>query len=1013
MRPEAMPDAGDDNNNRSQARARRGIAPVRGDTMRIRPTAIGFLMSLLLCLPTLVAPAVLAADDDEDASQLDRVEVTGSRIKRVQLEGSNPILTISRADIDRSGASSVGDYLQQLTASGKALNTRFNSSGNFGFPPDAGGVGAGSTQVDLRNLGSKRVLVLVDGKRWVNESSGSGVGGAVDLNTIPLSIIERIEVLLDGASTVYGSDAIAGVVNVITRREVSGTDFRGTIGRYGQGDGETNGYELSMGRSGGRSSLFLSLSYTDVGMVSASDRSISQEPVPGTGVTRGSSATPQGRFVFVNDDDAGGLCDGTTFECDITTANGAVFAGDVPSFPGDFIPFSGALRFNFQPYNLVLTPSERTSAFLQGRQELSDTVSFYAKFLYNTRSSLNRAAPEPIFLGSDAGNGNIGDHVVFDVTNPYNPFGITLDADGGNAFFLTRRPLEGGPRLFSQDVNTYYFGMGIEGTSMFLDHPVDWDLNYAYSRNQASQETRGTYNIAHIVKGVGPLAVCQADPACVPVNFFGGAGGSTLTPDMLDYILAVLHDTSDQEMRILSFNMSTELFELPAGDLGLGIGVEHREQTGSYTPDHLSSSGEANGVPSQPTAGGFDVEEFYVETIVPLVRDAAFAELIELEASGRWSDYSTSGRTSTFKLGGRWQVSDQLLLRVTYAEGFRAPSIGELFGAQSRFDAAISDPCSGVNGASTQALQDSCQALGVPIDGSYTQPNPQISVLTGGSTSLDPETSDSFTWGVIYQPSWASSLPWTRSLDLELNVYDYTVDGAIGAVDAQTQLDGCVSINDSAIDPVLCSGINRTSNGVIVNFDNTLVNLTSIETSGWDVSFSWRLEDGPLGSFLVTWRNSFVTDYTTADITGVNQLEGREFNDGAIPEWMSNLVVDWRRGDWSASWSMRMIDGVTESCSDFLDGSPNSLTALGLCSDPASVEADSKNRLGTMVYNDLQLGYDLGRVWDIDTVLKFGVNNLFDRDPPICLSCSLNGYDAGTYEVPGRFMYLSVAGRFE
>ena len=961
--------------------------------------AVRFALTAGVAASFVNAPVAFAADDE--STQLDRVEVTGSRIKRTQLEGAMPVTSISREDIEKTGISSVGDLLQELPSAGAALNTNFNNGGD------------GSTRVDLRNLGSNRVLVLVNGRRWINSVGGGGVAGSVDLNTIPISIIERIEVLLDGASTVYGSDAIAGVVNVITRKDFSGTDFRASSGAFDEGDGETDAVEISMGQSTGRSSLFLSLSYTDVGMISASDRDISQEPVPGTGVTRGSSATPQGRFVFVNDDDAGGLCDGTTFECDITTPNGAVFVGDVPTFPGSFIPFSGGLRFNFQPYNLILTPSERTSAFIQGRQELGDSLSFYAKFLYNTRSSLNRAAPEPIFLGSDAGNGNIGDHVVFDVTNPFNPFGITLDADGGNAFFLTRRPLEGGPRLFSQDVNTYYFGMGFEGSTMVVDHDFDWDLNYVYSRNQAVQETRGTYNIAHIVKGVGPLATCNADPACVPVNFFGGAAGESLTPDMLDYILAVLHDTSEQEMRSYSFNVSTELLELPAGRLGLGFGIEHREHTGSYTPDHLSSSGEANGVPSQPTAGAFSVDEYYLESIVPVVADAPFADLIELEASARWSDYSTSGSTSTFKLGGRWRANDQFLFRATYAQGFRAPTVGELFGAQARFDAAISDPCSGVSGASTQELQDSCQALGVPIDGSYTQPNPQISVLTGGSALLEPETSDSLTWGFVYQPSWGSSLPWTKALDLELNVYDYTVDGAIGAVDAQTQLDGCVSIADSAIDPTLCSGITRTVNGVIVNFDNTLVNLTSIETSGWDLALTWRLEETDLGEFLVTWRNSFVTDFTTADITGVNELQGREFSDSAIPEWMSNLIVDWRRGAWSASWTVRMIDGVTESCSDFLDGSPNSLTALGLCSDPAPVEADSTNRLGATVYNDLQVGFDFGRVGDVDTTVKFGINNLLDRDPPICLSCSLNGYDASNYEIPGRVFYLSLIGRFE
>src|SRR5690606_34879046 len=188
------------------------------------------LLGLLAAVPAL-------AQSDEVV--LDRVEVTGSRIKKAAIEGQTPVLTLTREDIARTGLTSVGDIVQQITGSGSALNTRFNSSGNFGFPPDGGGVGAGSTTVDLRHLGSKRVLVLVDGIRWVSEASASGVSAATDLNTIPVAIIERIEVLEDGASSIYGSDAIAGVVNIITRRDVDGAQVSAYYGENQEGDGET------------------------------------------------------------------------------------------------------------------------------------------------------------------------------------------------------------------------------------------------------------------------------------------------------------------------------------------------------------------------------------------------------------------------------------------------------------------------------------------------------------------------------------------------------------------------------------------------------------------------------------------------------------------------------------------------------------------------------------------------------------------------------------------------------
>jgi iron complex outermembrane receptor protein len=199
----------------------------------------------------------------EEARTLDRVEVTGSRIKKAAVEGQTPVQTITRADIERSGLTAVADLLQQLTGAGSALNTKFNSSGNFGFPPDGSGVGAGSATIDLRHLGSKRVLVLVDGIRWVNEASASGVSASTDLNTIPVNIIERIDILEDGASSIYGSDAIAGVVNIITRRNFDGVAVSASYGEYDKGDGEVTSGEISFGKSGDGFSFFFGASSSE------------------------------------------------------------------------------------------------------------------------------------------------------------------------------------------------------------------------------------------------------------------------------------------------------------------------------------------------------------------------------------------------------------------------------------------------------------------------------------------------------------------------------------------------------------------------------------------------------------------------------------------------------------------------------------------------------------------------------------------------------------------------------
>ncbi|HWP94936.1 MAG TPA: TonB-dependent receptor, partial [Gammaproteobacteria bacterium] len=718
--------------------------------------SIRMALAAAVCLPALWVGNA-SAQEEEEAAALERVEVTGSRIRRAAIEGAKPVLSIAREDLDRSGVQSVGDFLQRLTMSGSALNTKFNSSGNFGFPPDGGGVGAGSTQVDLRHLDAKRALVLVDGRRWVNETSASGVGGGVDLNTIPLAIVERIEVLTDGASSIYGSDAIAGVVNIITRKDFDGVAASAYGGGYVEdGDGQTEAYDFSMGKAESSGSLFFNLSYTDQEEVSSADREISRFPIPYTGVRFGSSATPQGRFIFFdpNNDTHGGLCpqidtDGDSVPdsafCNITTPDGAGFPGDVPNFPNDFIPFSNALRFNFAPFNLLVTPSERTSAFLQGRHDLTDTATFYAKFLFNNRRSVNRAAPEPIFIGPEAGNGNRLDTIVIDATNPYNPFGFDLDPANG-FLLLGRRPLEGGPRIFTQDVDTYYFGAGFEGVLDLGARGFEWDVNYIFSRSEAIQTTQNTYSNRNIALALGPLADCQADPECVPLNLFGGQGADgsgTITQEMLDYIRVTLHDASGQELRSYTANLSGDIADLPAGPLGVAVGYEYRDHDGFYQPDQLSSSGDANGVPSQPTRGGFTVDEFYAEFVVPVLADMPAAELFEFEAAVRSSDYSTFGSTTNSKFGFRWKPGDNWVLRGTLAEGFRAPNIGELFGGISRFDATIEDPCSSdfiaaLPPALGTELRNNCTSLGVPT--TFFQTNPQIAIQTGGNPDLKPET---------------------------------------------------------------------------------------------------------------------------------------------------------------------------------------------------------------------------------------------------------------------------------
>ncbi|MCW4455596.1 TonB-dependent receptor [Flavobacterium sp. MXW15] len=943
----------------------------------------------------LALPAIAAAQDPGGApssapTTLDSIQVTGTRIKKAELESQVPVHTLSRDDIERTGLTSVAEVLQELTASGSALNTKFNSSGNFGFPPDGGGVGAGSAQVDLRHLGSKRVLVLVDGIRWVNESSASGVGSATDLNTIPLAIVERIEVLEDGASSLYGSDAIAGVVNIITRREYDGAQVTLNYGQYGKGDGANQGVDLAWGMNTDRSSLFLGASWVKQDPIYARSRAQSRFPVPGTGVALGSSATPHGRFIFIDPD--------TGAEQDLTPNAGAT----TPGYDGsagcsrsdDYHCFGTADRFNFAEYNLLLTPSERKGVFGQFRYFFNDDVQWYVKVLGNRRDSTNQAAPEPIFLGPEAGTGNpLADNIFISALNPYNPFGFDLDSSD-NLIMIGRRPVEGGPRVFKQQVDTQYFNTGLVGSFESAARSWFWDVNAMYSKNKAEQTNYGSYNIYNIAMALGDPAACAAVAGCVPLNIFGGPG--TITPEMLAWIQPVVRDRSQNELSLFTANLSSDLFRLPAGMVSFATGYEYRKYEGSYQPDPLTVAGHYNGVPSLPTSGSYDVNEVYLELSVPIFADSALGDRLDLSLAGRYSDYSTFGGEFTPKYGLRWQVSEDFVLRSTYAEGFRAPTIGELYGSAARADLQLSDPCSvGLGGTPPRGSAANCAALGVPTG--YQQANSQISVTTGGNRALDPERARSFTAGFVWSPWFGNNAEWAEKFDVEVTFYRHTVDGAIQAINAQTQLDLCVD----TLDPLYCDGITRASTGGINSFNNRLTNLGSIKTDGWDVDLFWTFPETSAGRFKLAWQNTFVGRYEATGAAGQRQPQGpgREVVDSAIPEWTSSATLDWRLGNWNASWSVRHISELTEDCGDAV--------AFPVCGNQAA----GTNTLDAITYHDLQLGYKID--WLKGLQLTAGLNNVFDKDPPICLSCSLNGYDASTYDIPGgRFWYLRADLKF-
>ena len=965
-------------------------------SLRRHLLTIGISALTALGLTSLPMPAHAQNRTGEDVQKLEAVEVTGSRIKRAESEGQEPVITITADDIAKTGLQSIGDIIQQLSVSGSSLNTKFNSAGNFGFQPDGSGVGSGSTTISLRNLNAKRTLILVDGLRWVNESSASGVSAAVDLNTIPAGAVERIEILTDGASALYGSDAIAGVINIITKKSQDGAAVHLYYGDYSTGDGKTYNGDISFGGKADRYSFFFDLShYKQNGISSADFAQGSAECVPGTGLSNCSSATPYTRVLFDTPGgvDYGGLCPGGF--CSIT-ANGVAPTGGVQSFPDGYHHFTTADRFNFAPYNLLLTPSERTGFFGQFNYKIADNVNWYVKATYNDRKSVNQAAPEPIFLGQAFCFLIDRCYTVgVDKTNPYNPFGFTLDPSSPD-FGLGRRPIEGGPRIFSQKVDTRYFASGLTGNFDAWGHGYNWDVNVVHAVNDANQDVTGTYNIAHIQEALGPLSACQADPACVPLNLFGGPG--TITPEMLNYIQYHEHDTSHQSLSMITANVSGDIVQLPAGAMDFAAGYEYRDLSGNYSPDAVVVAGDSNGVPSKPTSGSYNVDEFYVELNIPVLADMALAKRLNIDVASRYSDYSTFGSTTNSKFGFDWQVIDDLKFRGTYAEGFRAPSIGELFGTFARFDATLTDPCNNATGQ--RAIN--CAALGVPNPATFQQSNPQISVLTGGNRNLQPEKSRNTTLGAVYSPTWAENASWSQKMDFELTYYNIRVKDAIQAKDAQTLLDRCAD----TLDPAFCSVQSRNGAGFVAFLDDTLENLGRVKTSGWDFTVNWVGPQTDWGRPGASWQSTYVDKYNAVDTsTGQSEPQGPgvEVTDSGIPRVRSTLRLDWAINAFDFGYTFRYLSSLTEDCA--------SAAGFPVCNGPVTpATPNGSHKLGTVTYGDVRAS------WKVPVELPFtvsaGINNVWGKDPPVCLSCSLNGYDASNYDLPGRFWYVEANLKF-
>lgn len=940
---------------------------------------------LAVLMPAATMPAI-AQDSAAGVTELDRVSVIGSRIKRADVETSQPVFSLSREQIQAQGQTSIGDIIQNISANGSSLNSNYNNGGD------------GQTLVNLRNLGSQRTLVLVNGRRWVG---GTGLGGAVDLTSIPTAAVERIDVLKDGASVLYGSDAIAGVINIILRSDFDGAEANAYVGQYDKGDGRRQSYDLLIGSVGERFSVMAGAAHVQEDVVWAGDRAISAVPnfgsSPGYG---GSSGTPAGRFGL----GATGPSQCVDGSVGPTGANGQATGCwfTTPSGPASWRPYRASDAYNFAPDNLLVTPQERTSLFASASAALTDNVRLKTQFAYNERKSEQVLAAMPITLGRSA-PGTRSEDIVISAGSIYNPYGRDVTR-------IQRRAVETGGRIYTQDVSTLSFNASLEGQFSLGQRTFAWDAGMYYGKNKRADITTGLFNVPALRQALGPSYLDAAGQArcgtptapiagCVPMNLLGGPG--TMTPEMQGYSAFEAHDVYGYEQKNYFASLSGDLFALPGGTSAFALGVERRSESGFDAPDALVNSGDTTGNARTATRGAYSVKEAFVELDLPLLSDLPGIQRLEANVATRTSRYDSFGSTTNSKVGLIWKPVTDVMVRANWSEGFRAPSVAELYSGVSDTFEDVNDPCASLSRGSPQTPPASC--AGVPA---YNQANTQIRTTVGGNVSLGPETSINRTLGVVYSPGWAPGL------DLSLDWWNIKIEQGIFTQSAQTIFNDCYYGGQQPA----CALIERTPSGEVSNTLATARNVGVLEAEGFDFTASYRLPDTALGSFSVTWDSTY-SSKATADVNGdgvvtedpvsgeggnlVGEYSSRSNN------WRirSNLALAWTKGDLGATANLRYYSSQQESCFNV-----PSAELRNLCSDPrraTSYGPRPENRIPSVTYTDLS-GY-WNAPWNARITL--GVNNAFDRSPPRSAVVAANSFDP-QYEVPGRFYYMRYTQKF-
>lgn len=953
---------------------------------------------------TLTAQAQTATADESKSQSLETIVVTGSNIRRVDIETANPVVTIDSKQIQSSGKLTIGDLVQELPATMNGTNPQVNNGG-----------GSGSSTVSLRGLGSQRTLVLIDGHHILNR----------DLNTIPIVAVERIEVLTSGASAIYGSDAIGGVVNVILKDTYQGAQFSTDYGISDHDDGERKGYHFFFGQTSDKGSLMAGIDYNKTDSVLQSHRQFSKNSISLYGTQ---NFPPQG-FVGGSSFGAGGniqLPPGnlrTHYGCSRVALNSGASGLDPLN---DYHCFGNSDKYNYASVNLLMTPQERTTGFIKGTYKLTDNIEAYFSGIHNKTSSGFQLAPS--LYGSLYGASISKDSL-------YNPFGVDYNGSGGYDFRL--RLVAAGNRAARNNNTTDQYSTGFRGNFSMFDQDWNWEAGVDYGHQSTVSTTLGLPNIDQLNAATGPSMLVNGVPTCVgtagdpstavagcvPFNPF-----NSNTPDQRAILAGIASPALTnvwQQEKVSHIGFNGGLFNLPAGTVQLAVGGSYRKEYINSTVDSVLQINPATGnctLGSQCSSalqGGYNVKEAYGELLLPILKDVPFANSLNVNLSDRYSKYNTFGSTNNAAIGVEWRPIADLLLRGNYNKVFRAPQIGDIYGNPiSSAPKLSSDPCTGITVANPACA-------GVPLDGSFTntdvQLGQQIKAVSSGSAyanfPLGPETGATFNWGFVYSPQWV------QGLSVSVDLWRVYLNNTITSVGAQAILDNCFAGQLQYCPLITRFGANSTAPGQIAQILQPTANLGRLDTKGADFSVKYRLPEFSFGQFAVGLDTTYLAQYNQNSGTNVFHNAGHvtAFGSAAesscpdlsggvctFPRWRALATVNWNMGPWDASWRMRYIGKFRLG-----SGKPSEDSfPAGTCyyGDYCTLHG-YQIHYGARTYNDLQVGYNIE---PLNTRVDVGVDNVGDIQPPfLYANNTLNANtDTGNFDTLGRFYWARVTVKF-